>query len=172
MDKITKERILKLHPAVRDEVMELVELANSKLAKHSEIRVVQGLRTFAEQDVLYSLGRTRINPDGKSARKPKGNIVTNARGGQSIHNYGLAIDFCLLIDGTQISWDLQKDWDGDKVADWMEVVKTFTDAGWEWGGKWKFKDNPHLQKSYGFEWRDLLKMHNEGEIDENGYVIL
>jgi len=43
-----------------------------------------------------------------------------------------------------------KDFDGDKIADWMEVVKVFKDAGWEWGGDWKkFKDGPHFQKTFG-----------------------
>jgi peptidoglycan LD-endopeptidase CwlK len=45
-----------------------------------------GLRSFEDQDELYAQGRT----------KP-GNIVTNARGGDSLHNYGLAADF--VIDG-------------------------------------------------------------------------
>lgn len=161
MDKVTSDRIDKLHPKIRNEVRYLVEKANAQLIKHSEIRIVQGLRTFSEQNALYSKGRTTAGPK-----------VTNAKGGQSLHNYGLAIDFCLLIDGKEISWDLKKDWDGDKVADWMEVVKIFKDAGYEWGGQWKFKDNPHLQKVFGYTWQDLLELHNTGNVDNNGYVII
>ncbi len=161
MDQVTSNRIDLLHPKIRNEVRYLVEKANAQLTKHSEIRIVQGLRTFKEQNDLYALGRT----------KP-GSKVTNSKGGQSFHNYGLAIDFCLLIDDKEISWDLKKDWDGDKVADWMEVVKIFTDEGYEWGGKWKFKDNPHLQKIFNHTWQDLLILHNEGKVDNQGYVII
>ena len=45
----------------------------------------QGFRTFALQDALYAQGRTT-----------PGAIVTNAKGGQSPHNYGLAVDVTLL----------------------------------------------------------------------------
>lgn len=155
MDKISLQRIEKLHPKIREEVKALVEKANAQLTSHSEIRIVQAYRTFAEQDALYK-------------QRPK---VTNAKGGQSLHNYGLAIDFALLIDGKEISWDLKKDWDGDKVADWMEVVKVFTDAGYEWGGKWKFKDNPHFQKTFGYTWQQLLEKYKKNDfIKDTTYV--
>lgn len=144
MDKITSDRIDLLHPKIRNEVRYLVEKANAQLVSHSQIRIVQGFRTFAEQDALFR-------------QRPK---VTNAKGGQSLHNYGLAIDFCLLIDDKEISWDLKRDWDGDKVADWMEVVKIFKDAKFIWGGEWAFKDNPHLQKTFGYDWKQLLIKHN------------
>ena len=172
MDKITEQRIILLHPDLRDEVTNLVNLANELLTGSAQVRIVQGLRTFAEQNRLYSLGRTVVNPDGKSTRKPKGNIVTNAKGGQSIHNYGCAIDFTLLINGKEISWDINKDFDNDRIADWKEVVNLFKKAGWSWGGDWKsFKDYPHLEKSQGYTWRELLEKHNNGEVDEEGYVI-
>ena len=69
------------------------------------------------------------------------------RPGQSIHNYGLAVDICLIIDGKTASWDIAKDWDGDRVADWQECVRIFNRYGWEWGGNWKtFKDYPHFER--------------------------
>lgn len=146
MDAVTVDRIKKLHPKVRDEVYNLVVMCNTALTGRAEVRIVQGLRTIEEQDALYAKGRTI-----KTEKK-----VTNAKGGQSIHNYGLAIDFCLLIDGKEISWDLKKDWDGDKVADWMEVVKIFRNAGWVWGGTWKFVDNPHFEKTFNHTWSTLF----------------
>ena len=161
MDKITSDRIDKLHPRIRNEVRYLVQKANAALSGRAQVRIVQGLRTFAEQDALYAQGRT----------KP-GDKVTKAKGGQSIHNYGLAIDFCLLIDGSHISWSLTEDWDGDKVSDWMEIVKIFTDQGYEWGGRWKFVDNPHLQKTFGYTWETLLQLHNSGKVDQEGYVLI
>lgn len=159
MDTVTQNRITLLHPKLRAEVTDLINQANAALSKHSHVRIVQGLRTIAEQDALYAQGRS----------KP-GKKVTNAKGGQSLHNYGVAIDFCLIIDDKEVSWDLKKDWDGDKIADWMEVVSVFRKAGWEWGGTWKFTDNPHFQKTFGFTWQQLLAKTKAGQtfVDANG----
>lgn len=161
MDKITESRINLLHPKVRDEVTKIINEANAALTKHSQVRIVQGLRTIEEQDGLYALGRT----------KP-GKKVTNAKGGSSFHNYGLAIDFCLLIDGKEISWDMAKDYDEDKKADWTEVVEIFKKYGWEWGGNWSsIKDYPHFQKVFGNSWQTLLDRYkNKDFVPNTRYV--
>lgn len=103
------------------------------------IIITQGLRTVAEQNALYEQGRT----------KP-GAIVTNARGGYSYHNYGLAIDFALLLpDGKSVSWDMKRDGNGDGSADWTQVSQIAKDLGFEWGGDWSgFKDYCHLQMTF------------------------
>jgi peptidoglycan L-alanyl-D-glutamate endopeptidase CwlK len=160
MENITEQRIALLHPKLRAEAMELVNNANSILKVHSQVRVVQSIRTFAEQAALYAQGRTTA-----------GKIVTNAKAGQSIHNYGLAIDFALLIDDKVISWDTHADFNQDGIPDWLEVVKVFTDNGWVWGGTWKsIKDYPHLEKSFGLTWEALLTKYNAGDtfVDTNG----
>lgn len=151
MDKITEQRIALLHPKIREEVKKIVIEANSAISSKLTIRIVQGLRTIAEQDALYAQGRTA-----------PGKIVTKAKGGSSYHNYGLAIDFAFLIDGKEISWDTAKDWDGDKIADWLEVVKIFLKAGYGWGGNFKsIKDFPHLEKTFGYTWQQLLAKYNK-----------
>ena len=98
-----------LHPVLRNQAQSLYEEANRRLTGRAKMLIVSTLRTFAEQDELYAQGRT----------KP-GKRVTNAKGGQSLHNYGVAIDFALLIDGKTASWEDLKDFDGDRKADWME----------------------------------------------------
>ena len=154
-DSISENRVALLHPAIRSEVKKLIEEAEAQLP-HTAIRVVQGLRTFAEQDKLYAQGRTT-----------EGKIVTNAKGGQSNHCYGLSLDFALMYDkdgnGTYevISWSTGEDFDNDKHADWMEVVKIFQFNGYTWGGDWKFRDYPHLEKTFGLGWRELLQRHND-----------
>ncbi|MDI3525845.1 MAG: peptidoglycan LD-endopeptidase CwlK [Tenuifilum sp.] len=157
-DKISVERIKKLHPKVRDEVLSIYhELVRQKVP----IRITDTLRTFEEQEELYSRGRT----------KP-GKIVTKAKPGRSYHNYGLALDFCLLMnDGKKASWSRTADLNANQKADWEEIVALFKHYGWEWGGDWaSFKDYPHLQKTFGFSTSQLLKKVNDGEVDENGYV--
>ncbi len=121
--------------------------ASSKLTSWS-LRFAYTLRTFQEQDLIFQQGRTR-----------PGAIVTWARPGQSYHNYGLALDICLISpDGKMASWDTLKDFDGDGVSDWMEVVKVFKSYGWEWGGDWAKpkQDTPHFQKTFGYNTATLL----------------
>lgn len=144
-DNITIERIKLLHPRLREEVAEMYEQICEALTGKSICRFAYTLRTDKEQNDLFALGRT-----------VKGKRVTNARGGHSFHNFGLAFDIVLLIDtdgnGTfeTASWDTLKDFDGDKVADWMEVVRIAKSFGWEWGGDWtRFPDRPHFQKTFG-----------------------
>lgn len=162
MDIISVRRLQQLHPKLRDEAIGLFAEAECALSGRAKPRVTFGLRTFQEQQALYEQGRSKPGP-----------IVTNAKPGSSFHNYGLAIDFALIIDGQTASWNDLKDYDGDRVADWMEVVNIFKAHGWEWGGDWKsIIDKPHLQKTFGLTWRQLLDRHNLGTIDKNGYVII
>ena len=169
MDTPTRNLIAKLHPSVREEVTKIIQECDTALTGRAKVRITQGLRTFKEQEELYALGRTKVNPVGKTPKKPIGNKVTNAKAGQSIHNYGFAVDICLIIDGKTASWDTTKDWDNDRIADWYECVKIFAKHGWEWGGNWKtFKDLPHFDKKGYNSWRKLSKLKQ----DKNGYVIL
>lgn len=157
MDRPTKQRIADLHPSIRAEVTKIIEECDEALTGKAKIRITDGFRTPEEQDLLYAKGRT----------KP-GKKVTNAKGGQSIHNYGFAVDICLIINEKEASWDTKKDWDNDKVADWYECVKIFAKHGYEWGGNWKtFKDMPHFEKR-NLTWKQLSKLKK----DSQGYVIL
>ena len=159
MTKGTIDKISKLHPSVRDEVTKIINEINTLvLTEDSKVIITQSLRTFAEQDALYAQGRT----------KP-GKKVTNAKGGQSVHNYGFAVDIALIIKDKEVSWDTKKDWDKDNQSDWMEVVSVFKKYGWSWGGDWvSFKDMPHFDKKGFGDWKKLLKLNK----DKNGYVII
>lgn len=162
-DKVSEIRVALLHPKVRDEVKALIEKVELGFAKNVAVRLVQTLRTIEEQNALYAQGRTKPGP-----------IVTNAKGGSSYHNYGLAFDFAILLDkdgnGTydELSWDIKKDNDKDGIADWLEVVKVFEAAGWEWGGKWSsIKDYPHLQKTFGYSWKTLFDKYKKKQFIDN-----
>lgn len=159
IDDVSLKRIEQLHPLVRDEVKKIVHEINSDALKgRANVRIAQGLRTFAEQNALYAQGRT----------KP-GKKVTNAKGGQSVHNYGFAVDIVLIIDGKTASWDVKKDWDNDKISDWDECVKIFAKYGWSWGGNWSsFKDMPHFDKIGFSSWRKLQTY----KLDKSGYIVV
>lgn len=146
MDQIKSKsasRLNGLHPAVHAAATALIELS---FKRGVPIVITQGLRTIAEQDALYAQGRT----------KP-GSIVTNAKGGYSYHNYGLAVDIALLLpNGSSVSWDMRRDGDQDGVTDWMEVIQEAKHLGFEWGGDWtSFKDYPHLQMTFGLSLASL-----------------
>ncbi len=169
MDQVTQRRIATLHPKERATMTKIIEEVGVALTGRADVRITHALRTNKEQYDLYALGRTVVNPEGKSPTRPFGYTVTNAKAGQSVHNYGFAVDICLIIDGKVASWDILKDWDGDKVADWDECVKIFAKYGYSWGGNWaKFRDFPHFEKIGRNNWRVLSKMPK----DKSGYVIL
>lgn len=130
-------RLIGLHPIVLAAATVLIERC---YARGVPILITQGLRTIAEQNALYEQGRS----------KP-GVIVTNARGGYSYHNFGLAVDFALLLsNGSSVSWDMNRDYNVNNIKDWIEVVEEAKKLGFDWGGDWtSFKDYPHFQMVFG-----------------------
>lgn len=140
----TSETVAGLHPAVIEKKNELVR-ETKKIG--ISIVITQGFRSHEEQDRLYEQGR-----------KTEGRVVTNARGGESYHNYGLAIDFALRGKDGEVLWDLEYDGNGNGKSDWMEVVGIAKSIGFEWGGDWEdFPDYPHLQLSFGLSLADLQR---------------
>lgn len=158
-DQKTIERIQLLHPKVRSEVESIYDEICEALSGRAMCRFAYTLRTFKEQQELYEIGRS----------KP-GKKVTNASAGLSYHNYGLAVDIVLIIDGKNASWDIKSDFDGDKKSDWLEIVTIFKQHGWTWGGDWKFVDYPHFEKTFGYSVRQLLEKHQAKKFIEKDYV--
>lgn len=168
LDKVSLDRIKKAHPKLRDELLKIFTEINNVLSGRDICRLAYTLRTFSEQNKLYAQGRT-----------VPGSVVTRAKGGQSYHNYGLAVDIVLLKDangdGTfeSASWETNVDFDGDGKADWMEVVGIFEKHGWAWGGKFKsIVDKPHFEKTFGKSVDQLLSLYNSHRTDSEGYVLL
>lgn len=156
MDQISLQRINTLHPKIRKEVLDLYTKANNlELGKGVRLRLSYTFRTHEEQDELFK-------------KRPK---VTNAKGGQSIHNYGLAFDIVLMYDKDgdgkfeEVSWDTKRDGDKDGISDWLEVTKVFTSAGYTNGfitngKKW---DLPHFQKDFGLSWQKMKTKIDKGD---------
>ncbi|EGG36397.1 MULTISPECIES: M15 family metallopeptidase [Paenibacillus] len=136
--------ITQLHPYVLQQKNELVRLTKKK---GITIVITDGYRSHEEQTRIYNQGRST-----------EGNIVTNAKAGESLHNYGLAIDFALRLKDGSVIWDMEYDGNGNGKADWMEVVEIAKDLGFQWGGDWaNFPDYPHLQIDFGLSIRDLKR---------------
>lgn len=102
-----------------------------------DLLVTSTYRDIESQNALYAQGRTT-----------PGNIVTNAKGGQSFHNFRCAVDVVPLVNGKAV-------WDG-KDPIWAKVGELGKAAGLEWAGEWKtFKELAHFQYTGGLTLADL-----------------
>ena len=96
-----------------------------------DLIITSTYRDMESQNALYAQGRT--NP---------GKIVTNAKGGESFHNFRCAVDVVPLVNG-------KADWDGSHPV-WAEVGRIGKENGLEWAGEWvHFKELAHFQYSNG-----------------------
>ena len=91
-----EKKLQGVHPLVAGKARQLIEQAYKE---GINVIITQGLRTVEEQNELYAQGRT----------KP-GKIVTNAKGGYSYHNYGLAFDFAVLNADGSVNWNVNEKW--------------------------------------------------------------
>lgn len=139
----TEKNLKTLTPETAKLARAFVEAANKRLPEGVEIRIIDGSRTFEEQDELFAQGRT----------KP-GQIVTKAKGGQSLHNFGIAFDIGIFKDGKYLGESVLY----DVVGDIGESV------GLEWGGRWKsIQDKPHFQLKTGLSLAQLRNRKREGK---------
>jgi peptidoglycan L-alanyl-D-glutamate endopeptidase CwlK len=104
--------------------------ADTLAANNTYLLVVSGLRTAAQQNALYAQGRTA-----------PGHIVTNAKAGQSMHNYGLAVDVVPYLSGQtgQVNWN-------ENTPQFRAMVSALEAQDLVWGGSWKsLPDFDHFQ---------------------------
>jgi len=100
-------------------------------AKELDLLVTNTYRSGAEQEALYAQGRTKPGPK-----------VTNARAGQSFHQYRVALDLYPMVNG-------KPDFSG-KSPNWFKIAEIFKAHGFEWAFEWKrFKEMPHFQMTGG-----------------------
>lgn len=127
IDARSEKVLATLHPQVQPLMRSFLVAAKAIAAKSGlEVKAISGLRSYAEQDALYAKGRTA-----------PGSIVTKARAGYSWHNFGLAIDVGVFsADG--------KTYHGSHAL-YDELGPLGQSLGLEWGGRWKFRDEPHYQ---------------------------
>lgn len=122
------------------EFAQKLNLFEKKLAENGiKVILTTGYRSIAEQNNLYAQGRT----------KP-GKKVTNARGGDSWHNYGRAADYAFVING-KVTWN----------GPWQAFGKIAQICGLEWGGNFKsILDRPHVQWRQGKTLEQMRKAVN------------
>lgn len=110
-----------------------------------EARIISGTRTYAEQNTLYRQGRFG-NP---------GPRVTNAKGGRSNHNFGIAWDIGIFRGGEYL----------DESPLYKKAAEVGLTADLEWGGNWKtFPDRPHYQLATGLKLAEVRDKFEGGTV--------
>ena len=139
-----EREIAKLHPQVQGLIRSFI---NKVYAQHQvQLVIVQSYRTYAQQDALYAKGRTA-----------PGSVVTRAKGGQSNHNFALAVDVFPLWEDGQLHMDAKSDKKNVQIL--RTIAPVGKSIGLEWGGDWKsIVDNPHFQLKTGKTMAQLREM--------------
>ncbi len=131
--KVEKTGQYQLYPLVERARIAFIEACR---LQGEEIKVTEGYRSIERQNELY-----------KQRSK-----VTNAKGGQSFHNWGVAFDVCFTHTGYK--------------GNWAKIGKIGKALGLEWGGDFKsIVDKPHFQLTLGYKLKDF----QSGNIDWSKY---
>lgn len=107
-------------------------------------RIISGTRTYAQQDKLFRRGR-----------EDEGRIVTNARGGKSNHNFGVAWDIGIFTtDGGYVT----------ETGPYNEAAEVGLSDAIEWGGHWEsFPDPPHYQLKIPIDRKIAIQRFESGD---------
>ncbi len=129
---MASRKITDLHPSLQPICNEFLLRAEDEGV---DVLITCTYRSNEEQEALYAQGRTVA-----------GARVTNARGGQSSHNFKLngkpaakAFDVVPLVNGKPM-WDA-------KHPSWQALGKIGVELGLDWYGlpDAKFRESPHFQ---------------------------
>lgn len=130
---INSRKLEDLHPIVQAKAKAFLAACTKE---GIDLLVTSTYRDHESQDALYAMGRTA-----------PGSIVTNAQGGESFHNYRVALDVVPIISGKPI-WN--------DSAMWGRIGALGEASGLEWAGKWqKFREQPHFQYTGGLTLSDF-----------------
>lgn len=131
---VNSRQLSDLHPTVMKMAMEFI-----KRCKEAGIDIIitSTYRDNESQDALYAQGRTT-----------RGNKVTNAKAGQSFHNYRCALDFAPIKNG-KIDWN--------DAATFKRCGEIAEACGMVWSGRWegKMKELAHCQYTANLTLADL-----------------
>jgi len=136
MNPTSEAKLVGLYPVLVDKVHQMAEIL---LLDPQPITLIisAGLRSWLQQDVLWLQGR---NPDGTYIDPVHHTgVVTNARGGESWHNYGVAVDCEPEVKDGTIDWNASH-------PQWKRMEAVGASLGMTTGANWKrLVDAPHFQ---------------------------
>ena len=127
IDSLKKKPITDLQPRVK---RDLIVIGDRCAKKGVPFRLVEGYRSPERQTELFN-------------QRPK---VTNAKAGESLHQYGVALDIYPTLKGYNTP-----------LSEWRMIAFEFKKLGYEWGGDWKrFTDKPHFELTLGHSIKDFV----------------
>lgn len=130
VNRISEARLGEVHPKLAERVRMMAQMLEGE---NITIQVVQGLRSWKEQEALWQQGR-----DSEGNIIDAKQVVTHAEAGHSYHCFGLAVDVAPFDGGIP-------DWNASHPA-WMRIVAIGESVGLVSGSKWRtFPDWPHFQ---------------------------
>ena len=109
------------------------------------VRIFETFRTRQRQSAIYAQGRTTEGP-----------IITRAMPGHSYHNYGIAVDLVMYVDGK---------WDWSDTALYRKLGPYFQRYGVRWLGD-TTGDLVHYQMITPYGVRDLQEIYDEGGLEK------
>lgn len=132
---INSRKLDDLHPKVKTLCQKFIIACDEA---GIDVIITSTYRDFASQNALYAQGRTTA-----------GRIVTNAKAGQSFHNFKVAFDFVPILNGKAV-WN--------DAALFTKCGEIAEQCGLEWAGRWKkFKELAHCQYTGGLTLQDFQK---------------
>lgn len=124
---INSRKIEDLHPHVAKLAKAFIAAAKKQ---GIDVLITSTYRDNESQNALYEQGRTKA-----------GRIVTNAKAGQSFHNYQLAFDFVPIVNGKAM-WN--------DIRTFRKLGELGESLGLTWAGRWKsFPEMAHMQWTGG-----------------------
>lgn len=130
---INSRKIEDLHPKVADMCQRFIEACDKA---GIDVIITSTYRDNESQAAIYAQGRTA-----------PGKKVTNAKPGQSWHNWRCAFDFVPIVNG-------KAQWSDLKLFERCGVIAE--SVGLEWAGRWKrMKESAHCQYTGGFTLADF-----------------
>lgn len=141
-DKRADSNISSLDPRVQNQMKAVVLTLRLRYGIDVRGGVQGNFRTYFEQDAIYARGASK------------------AKGGQSNHNFAIAMDVAIYENGKYLS----------KGSEWQ--YKTYGNIakkrGLMWGGDWKsFFDPAHIEYKHDLTMKQLRALPR----DENGFLI-
>ena len=137
MTGLTEQRLAVIYQPLALLVKDVIKRTDSYFPYY-HLEVTAGYRSWPEQAKLYAQGRTT-----------KGDRVTDAKAGQSAHNYGLGVDVAFFNKSGKPDWVVPNVY-------WQTLQKFIEQAGLRSGAD--FGDRPHIEVK-GFDWRQCQKLY-------------
>ena len=135
---INSRDISELNPKVAKLARKLIDECDKQ---NIDILITSTYRDAESQNALYAIGRT------KAGRK-----VTNAKGGQSFHNWRCAFDFVPIVNGKAM-------WNDIDLFNKVGIIGE--SLGLTWAGKWvRFPELAHFQYTNGLSLADFQEGRN------------